>query len=288
MQSGNLGHWYWDVVSNTVTFNPLKVTTLGYQMDELPGQVSYQFFTDKLHPDDFQKTMDIMLDHLHGKTPVYEAEYRIRAKDGRYRWYYDRGKVTRYDADGKPVFLSGIVFDITEKKATQVELEEKNKLLAKMSELDGLTRISNHRALVERLKSETERSDQKQTPLAIAIFDIDNFKQVNDSKGHIIGDEVLVHVAAVIRSNIRDTDLAGRYGGEEFLVIFPETDIRGAGLTAERIRQAIAAFPFGETLSISVSGGVQDYRGQSTTELIHEADMKMYQAKRNGKNQIVI
>lgn len=157
-----------------------------------------------------------MLDHLHGKTPVYEAEYRIRAKDGRYRWYYDRGKVTRYDADGKPVFLSGIVFDITEKKATQVELEEKNKLLAKMSELDGLTRISNHRALVERLKSETERSDQKQTPLAIA------------------------------------------------------------------------AFPFGETLSISVSGGVQDYRGQSTTELIHEADMKMYQAKRNGKNQIVI
>jgi PAS domain S-box-containing protein len=65
--------------------------------------------------------MDIMLDHLHGKTPVYEAEYRIRAKDGRYRWYYDRGKVTRYDADGKPVFLSGIVFDITEKKATQVE-----------------------------------------------------------------------------------------------------------------------------------------------------------------------
>ena len=187
------------------------------------------------------------------------------------------GKVTRYDADGKPAFLSGIVFDITEKKATQVELEEKNKLLAKMSELDGLTRISNHRALVERLKSETERSDQKQTPLAIAIFDIDNFKQVNDSKGHIIGDEVLVHVAAVIRSNIRDTDLAGRYGGEEFLVIFPETDIRGAGLTAERIRQAIAAFPFGETLSISVSGGVQDYRGQSTTELIHEADMKMYQ-----------
>ena len=95
--SGNLGHWYWNIKTNTVTFNPLKVTALGYDRDEIPDQVSYQFFTDKIHPEDYQKTMDAMMAHLYGKAGVYEVEYRIRAKNGEYRWYYDRGRITQYD-----------------------------------------------------------------------------------------------------------------------------------------------------------------------------------------------
>lgn len=78
--SGNLGHWYWDVPTNSVTFNPLKVTTLGFTMDEIPHPVTYQFFTSRLHPEDYQRVMDNMIQHLQGNTHVYEVEYRIQAK----------------------------------------------------------------------------------------------------------------------------------------------------------------------------------------------------------------
>ena len=127
--TGNLGHWYWNIRTNEVTFNPLKVTTLGYDRSEIPENISYQFFTDKLHPEDYPVTMEAMKNHLYGKADVYEVEYRIQTKDNKYKWYYDRGKITQYDEDGKPVFLAGIVFDITEKKETQLKLLELNGIL---------------------------------------------------------------------------------------------------------------------------------------------------------------
>ncbi len=105
--TGNLGHWYFNIKTGNVVFNPLKVAALGYKMDELPKEVSYKFFTDKLHPDDYQSTMNAMMLNLMGKTEVYECEYRLQAKDGRWRWFYDRGKVTQRDASGKPELAVG-------------------------------------------------------------------------------------------------------------------------------------------------------------------------------------
>ena len=285
--TGNLGHWYWNRKTNTVTFNPLKVTALGYDKSEIPKHVNFQFFTDKLHPDDYQKIMNIMTDHLNGKTTVYEAEYRIRTKNGKYKWYYDRGKVTKHDDNGKPLFLSGIVFDITEKKETQLELEYKNKILAEMSTIDGLTKINNHRALAEYLKAEVSDANRTNNPLSVAIFDIDDFKKVNDSKGHIYGDQVLIDVAANIKNSIRISDVAGRYGGEEFMVIFPNTDLETATKISERIRQAIESYSFVDGLKITISGGIKEYEREDMTELINLADKNLYKAKKNGKNQIV-
>lgn len=117
--AGNLGHWYWDVQANQVTFNPLKAMNLGYAKSDIPENCDYQFFTDKLHPDDYEPVMQNMRDHLYGKTPAYEVEYRIQAKTGEWKWYYDRGTVTKRDPAGKPLFLAGIVFDISERKAMQ-------------------------------------------------------------------------------------------------------------------------------------------------------------------------
>lgn len=117
--SGNLGHWYWNLVTNTVTFDPLKIIALGYKKEEIPENVTYQFFTERLHPDDYEKTMQAMKDHLYGNADVYEVEYRIRMNTGEYKWYYDRGRITQYSEDGKPIFIAGIVFDITEKKNSQ-------------------------------------------------------------------------------------------------------------------------------------------------------------------------
>lgn len=284
---GNLGHWYWNVKTNTVTFNPIKVTTLGYDKSEIPEHVTYQFFTDLLHPDDYPKAMAAMKDHLYGKAAVYEVEYRIRTKTGKYKWYYDRGRITRYDQNGKPLFLAGIVFDITEKKESETELVNKNKILAEMSSIDGLTKISNHRTLIEYLKSEMSEAARLGRPLSAAIFDIDNFKQVNDSRGHVFGDSVLIDVAEIIRKTVRDTDLAGRYGGEEFMVIYSNTGIETAAVAAERVRRAVEDHIFVDDLKITISVGVKQYSGEDLTDYIHHVDMNLYKAKRNGKNQVV-
>lgn len=285
--TGNLGHWYWDILTNQVHFNPLKVLTLGYTMEEVPSHLTYQFFTEKLHPQDYQNTMDAMLNHLYNKSEVYEAEYRIQAKDGTYKWYYDRGKITQYDEMGKPIFLAGIVFDITQKKETQLELENKNRILAEMSSMDGLTQISNHRTVVEFLNAKINESHYDEKALSIAMFDIDNFKKVNDTKGHVFGDKILVDVARIIRDSIRDTDLVGRYGGEEFLVVFPNTDTLIAKEIAERIRNNIYLNEFEEHQKITVSGGVAQYEQGADVDFIDRADQKLYLAKQRGKNQVV-
>lgn len=284
--TGNLGHWYWNIKTNEVTFNPLKVTTLGYDKSEIPEHVTYQFFTDKLHPEDYQKAMDAMRDHLYGKSDMYEVEYRIKAKDGTFKWYYDRGRITQYD-NGKPAFLAGIVFDITEKKENQLELEYKNRILSEMTSIDGLTKIGNHRALIEHLKAEIAEASRTSSLLTIAIFDIDDFEKVNDSKGHVYGDQVLVDVASIIKKSIRGTDFAGRYGGEEFMVVFSNTPLSVARKISERIRQAVEDNNFVDGLRITISGGVSQYNNESITELVHSADKKLYSAKRNGKNMIV-
>lgn len=113
---GNLGQWFWDVPSNVVDFNPKKATNLGYNLDEIPKNAGHEFYTDKLHRNDYDRVMQNMRDHLSGKTDVYEVEYRIQTKHGEWKHYYDRGKVTKRDKDGKPLFLAGIVFDITHQK----------------------------------------------------------------------------------------------------------------------------------------------------------------------------
>jgi PAS domain S-box-containing protein len=122
--TGNLGHWYWDIAQNKVTFNSLKVKALGYADKDIPKEVNYQFFTKKLHPDDYQPVMDNMMEHLKGERPVYEVEYRIKALDGSWKWFHDRGRITRRDEAGKPVFMAGIVFDITKKKEYERQLAD--------------------------------------------------------------------------------------------------------------------------------------------------------------------
>ena len=285
--TGNLGHWYWNFKTNAVTFNPLKVTALGYTKDEIPEKVDYQFFTDKLHPEDYDICMDAMRDHLYGKSNVYEVEYRIRTKDGKYKWYYDRGKITRYDKDGKPLFLAGIVFDITERKEMKLALEEKNKILCERSITDGLTNLKNRMALIEQLSMEIDMSIKDNKPLSLAIFDIDNFKKINDTKGHVFGDKVLVQIADIMQKGVRETDFIGRYGGEEFIIIFSNTNLKDAICISERIRKMIQEYSFDDGYKVTTSGGVYEYQGGSLEEFINKADKNLYKAKQEGKNKIV-
>lgn len=142
------------------------------------------------------------------------------------------------------------------------------------------------RTLIESLKAEIADYNRTKIPLSIAMFDIDDFKKVNDRKGHVYGDQVLVDVAALINKSIRDTDLVGRYGGEEFMVIFKEANLVTASIIAERIRKAVEKHIFNEGITITISG-VKQYEGENLKDFIHEADKNLYKAKHNGKNQVI-
>ncbi len=167
------------------------------------------------------------------------------------------------------------------------ELEDKNRELAGMVVRDGLTKIYNHRYIFERLETEIHEAQRYGKRLSVIMFDIDNFKTINDSFGHQTGDSVLVDVASALLANFRDVDIVGRYGGEEFAVILPETDLASGKLSAERARQSVEKLMFGmKGIKITVSGGVAEYENEDALRLLRKADELLYAAKQNGKNRI--
>lgn len=285
--TGNLGHWYWNYQTNEVVFNPRKVTSLGYSLEEIPEKVDYQFFTDKLHPDDHERVMNDMISHLKNESQVYETEYRIQTKDGNWRWYLDMGKVTQRDEEGKPLFLAGIVFDTTERHELLAQIEEKNKLLAKLANTDGLTQLLNRQAIFEHLQEEIRRAVRYESGLSILLLDIDHFKEINDNFGHLRGDQVLKQLGNHLKKCVREVDLVGRYGGEEFIIIFPNTNVKEAHNAAERIRKEILKLEFPEGLAVTISGGVAEYQAESVQGLVDKADKQLYRAKQAGRNKIM-
>ncbi|MDT8445657.1 MAG: PleD family two-component system response regulator [bacterium] len=173
-------------------------------------------------------------------------------------------------------------------RRAQMELAEKNAALEEMVMIDGLTGLYNHKFIFEVLSKQIADSERYGRPMSVIMFDLDHFKRVNDNYGHQVGDEVLVKVAACIKSSVRQADLAGRYGGEEFLVVLPNTSLEDAARVAEKIRSAIASIPWDhEGLVITISGGLAQFRGETELELIDRADKLLYEAKNNGRNRIV-
>jgi two-component system, cell cycle response regulator len=158
---------------------------------------------------------------------------------------------------------------------------------------DGLTRIHNQRALAEFLDREVARSQRHKRPLSILMFDIDKFKAINDTHGHLCGDFVLRELAECIRDTIRKEDLFARYGGEEFCMVLVETGLADAIGAGERVRSAIEKHPFrfeATPIKLTISVGVATTTGESVitpTDLVRDADEKLFQAKRNGRNRVV-
>ncbi|AEJ20092.1 response regulator [Gracilinema caldarium] len=162
------------------------------------------------------------------------------------------------------------------------------KRLELMAVTDGLTGLYNHRFIFERLEEEHAKVSRYGRPLSVIMLDIDNFKHVNDTFGHRTGDVVIQSVAHAIMANIRKSDVAGRYGGEEFLILLPETGLSAAKVVAEKIRSTVAQLRF-ETkdLGITISAGVvQAQKDESYETLVNKADTNLYNAKRGGKNQV--
>ncbi|MFP4499596.1 MAG: diguanylate cyclase [Candidatus Hydrogenedentota bacterium] len=169
-------------------------------------------------------------------------------------------------------------------------IQQANERLEYLATTDGLTGLFNHRSFRERLEEEVQRALRYQTPLACMIFDVDNFKTINDSYGHLQGDSILAEIAERTNRTVRRTDIVARYGGEEFVVIMPQTGPGGALTQAERVRAEIAKLPFksnrgGIPVSVSVGVAVLEHGAAQDSEgLILKADRALYKAKAAGKN----
>ncbi|HOP64179.1 MAG TPA: diguanylate cyclase [Spirochaetota bacterium] len=167
------------------------------------------------------------------------------------------------------------------------ELRKKKEELEKMAVTDSLTALFNRRHIYDRLRQEGEKVERYNSKFSILMFDIDFFKRINDLHGHQFGDIVLRKVADAIKQSIRNVDIAGRYGGEEFLIILPEIQIKGAVTVAERIRSTVEKTDTGvPDLKVTVSGGAAEYLNGDVEELVKKADKLMYEAKESGRNCI--
>ncbi len=169
------------------------------------------------------------------------------------------------------------------------ELNIKNRELEILSTTDQLTGLYNRRYIDQSIKEEIDRSRRYKVPLSIILLDIDHFKRINDTYGHDVGDEVLVSLASVLKENTRNTDIAGRWGGEEFLIIVPQTDGEMCLLITEKLREAMKSCIYQTGEQVTASFGVTEFqKNDSVSLLIKKADQALYEAKKGGRDKVVL
>lgn len=186
-----------------------------------------------------------------------------------------------------------IIYDVTEVAANRLQLQRANSKLHIISQTDGLTGLLNRKHWEEGLLHEFKRYQRYKHTCSLLMFDIDHFKRINDTYGHPAGDEVIRQTAAVVKDCVRDIDICGRYGGEEFTIILVDTNAEGATIVAERLRKAIEAntvYYDEHVINFTISLGVAEIHDQITTpvEWIDASDRGLYRAKRAGRNQTQI
>jgi len=249
-----------------------------------------------LHPDDRDRTIAAWSAAVRART-LFETEYRLRRHDAEYRYFSVRG-VPVMEKDGTIREWVGVCTDITERKRHEEQLAEVNarmfKVLREQAVRDPLTGLFNRQYLDETLTREIRRDRRRKAPFSVVMLDIDHFKVFNDSYGHAAGDEVLKELGKLLREAVRASDIACRYGGEEFVVVLLDADLAAALPTVKRICLEIKRKQCtyrGQALpGITVSAGLAQYpmHGTSAEELLRAADEALYAAKNAGRDRIEI
>ena len=292
IEATRAGTWVWNVQTGEGIFNEEWAQIVGYTLAELLP-TSITTLERLAHPEDLKHAYELIDQHFTGDLPYYDFEMRMKHKDGHWVWIHDRGRLINRTEDGKPLMMFGTHTDITERKAANEKIRLLNAELEKLVVTDTLTQINNRRYFMQRLTEEINRGSRTNLPLVLLMMDLDEFKKINDTYGHTVGDLVLQNVATVLSSNVREIDILGRIGGEEFAVLLPNTSLQDAALLAERMRQSIENASVeiaGQTVKITVSIGAADYKTEMTSisALLRNADQAMYQAKQSGRNCVRI
>ena len=304
------GIWDWNANTGFVYRNPGWYQMLGYEPHSLGNTV----FTweSVIHPDDMAAVMAKFDLCLNGSAHEYRAEYRCRTRDGDYLWIEDCGRIIARNPDVSVARMIGANRNIHASKLLQEQLERRNSSLEQLiaertaelarlneelqrkvdenrllAETDALTGAASRYRLERALQLECERARRFHQPFTVIAMDVDNFKQINDSYGHHTGDQTLINIVALIRRHIREIDLLARWGGDEFMVVLPNTRHAEAQLVASKFQlllQRETICPHGPaTLSFGLAEYEQDEQKES---LMVRADRALYQAKLQGKNRI--
>ncbi|MBK5931319.1 sensor domain-containing diguanylate cyclase [Halochromatium salexigens] len=283
LESGGIGTYTADFSTGEVFVDERYLAQLGYA----PGEVgiTYDWWRANVHPKDLAGFADQTEQVMFGGLDDFTAEYRFRHRDGHWVWIQDHARVYDRDPDGIALAASGLRIDITRRKEAELQL-------AYHAEHDPLTDLLNRRGMWRAIRSIQAQSQRGKRPHAIAILDLDFFKRINDEHGHLAGDQLLQRIATLLCDNTREADWIARWGGEEFLILMPDTNLTQARGFIERLRQQIETTRFlidDRTLRITVSAGLAAARldaDDSQDALVSRADNALYAAKTAGRNRV--
>lgn len=271
---------------------------IGPQIESLLGWpqrswLTVQDWADRIHEEDRERVVGYCVSQSMAGID-HEADYRALTRDGRYIWIRDVVHVVRR-GNGEPEALIGFMFDISERKKAEQELVRLKQELEELSLMDALTGVPNRRYFDTVLEREWARALHDRQPLSLILLDIDYFKDYNDHYGHIQGDECLKVVAATLaRAGHRSRDFFARFGGEEFVLILPETDETAALTVAERCRSLLfrqqishEASKNSQILTVSMGvGTIIPDREVQPLAFVESVDRLLYRAKQQGRNRI--
>lgn len=304
------GVWDWDARTGYVYRSPGWYRMLGYDVDSLEGNV----FTweNVIHCDDYDRVMEHFDRYINKQSDVYQIEYRCRTSNDDYIWVQDKGFVVEWADNGtvqrmmgahrnieaerlireKHIHKSAKLQQVIERRTRELvevnaQLEEKIDEAERLATTDSLTDIYNRYGFEQKFKQECARSERYREPLSLITFDIDHFKLINDQNGHAAGDKVLARVSKIVIDHIRVIDIAARWGGDEFMVLLPNTALSDACRVAEKLRELIEQEVFEQSLQVTASMGVAELaKDEAPMRLTIRADNELYASKSQGRNLV--
>lgn len=305
------GIWDWNANTGAVYRNPGWYSMLGYPRDSLSGTVGT--WENIIHPDDYPRVMEHFRRCI-TQDEQYQIEYRCQCRNGTYLWIEDRARIIARNPDGSVARMLGVHKNIDAAKRLILNLQQKNKSLETiiaertaellvlnqqlqhrlkeykiLLERDPLTLAANRYGLERALSEQCERARLFRQPLSAIVLDVDDFKEINDKYGHLFGDTTLIKIADCIRSSLREKDVVARWGGDEFVLVLPETAHEEAEQVACLIQRNVNQIwqPDEQQIKLTLSFGVVQFRENETQiDFLERADKALYRAKGAGKNSI--
>lgn len=279
-----VGHWRVDLLGWTITWSDQTYRIHGLE----PGMpVDVDYSVKQYVAEDRLAVRKILAGAVRTGQP-FEFQGRILRADGKIRHVKSHGSI-EMGRNGKATGIFGTVQDVSETVENARILEAARSAAERVANTDMLTGLPNRRHTLAFLEKALAGARDHGAPLAVAIFDIDHFKRINDAHGHAVGDDVIRRVAQRARSALRDTDMLGRIGGEEFVCILRRSSVQAAEIVAERVRKAVEAGTADEERlpNATISVGLAVYDGEADVEeLLYRADKALYVAKREGRNRL--